>query len=116
MWACGILLYVLLSGRLPFAADSDADLFKLIMVGDLVWKSPQFDTVSAEAKDLISKLIVVEPEQRWTATQALQHPWIVSRAGTAQSKPLHSSMYDELVNLSSLSKQKISEAKAKKKQ
>jgi len=116
MWASGILLYVLLSGRLPFAADSDADLFKLIMVGDLVWKSPQFDTVSAEAKDLIGKLIVVDPEQRWTAKQALEHPWIVSKAGTAENKGLHSSMFDELQNLSALSKQKISEAKEKKKQ
>jgi len=115
MWASGILLYVLLSGRLPFAADTDAELFKLIMAGDLVWKSPQFDTVSAEAKDLISKLVVVDPESRYTAKQALAHPWIVTKAGTTPDKPLHTSMFDELQNLSALSKQKIAHAKEQKK-
>jgi len=115
MWASGVLLYVLLSGRLPFAADTDTELFKLIMVGDLVWKSPQFDTVSAEAKDLISKLIVVEPEQRLSALEALEHPFITSK-GSAGKAPLHTSMCEELKKLSALSKQKITEAKEKKKQ
>jgi len=115
MWASGVLLYVLLSGRLPFAADTDTELFKLIMIGDLVWKSPQFDTVSADAKDLISKLIVVEPEQRLTAKQALEHPFITSKGGSSTT-PLHTSMYSELQKLSALSKQKIAEAKEKKKQ
>jgi len=118
LWAAGVLLYVLLSGRLPFAADSDNELFKLIMVGDLVWKSPQFDTVSAEAKDLISKLIVVDPVERYTAEQALQHPWITSKGGSANA-PLHTSVGEELQKLSALSKQKIMEAhdtKKKKKQ
>jgi len=114
MWACGVLLYVLLSGRLPFAADTDADLFKLIMVGDLVWKSPQFDTVSADAKDLISKLINIDSETRYSAKQALEHPWIKTKAGSATSAPLHTSMVDELQKLSALSKQKITEAKETK--
>jgi len=110
MWASGILLYVLLSGRLPFAADSDAELFKLIIEGDLVWKSPQFDTVSAEGKDLISKLIVVDPEQRFSAKQALEHPWITNQAQSSNTQ-LHKSVYDELQKLSALSKQKIEQAK-----
>jgi len=115
LWASGILLYVLLSGRLPFAADNDAELFKLIMVGDLVWKSPQFDTVSAEAKDLIKKLIVVDPDQRFTAKQGLQHVWITSKAGSASAAPLHNSMVDELTKLSALSKQRIAQALEDKK-
>jgi len=114
MWASGVRIYVLLSGRLPFAADTDTELFKLIMVGDLVWKSPQFDTVSADAKDLISKLIVVDPDQRLTAKQALQHPFIV-KGGTNSVTPLHNSFVDELQKLSALSKQKIAEAKKDKK-
>jgi len=110
MWASGVLLYVLLSGRLPFAADTDTELFKLIMAGDLVWKSPQFDTVSAEAKDLISKLIVVDPDQRLSAEEALKHPFITSKGGSSAA-PLHTSLFDELHKLSALSKQKIDEAK-----
>lgn len=50
MWAVGVLLYILLSGRLPFSGDNDDDLFRAIMEGALVWKSPQFDEVSAEGK------------------------------------------------------------------
>jgi len=115
MWASGVLLYVLLSGRLPFAADTDTELFKLIMVGDLIWKSPQFDTVSAEAKDLISKLIVVEPEQRLSAKQALDHPFIANK-GASGSAPLHSTLFSELQNVKALSNQKVAEAKEKKKQ
>lgn len=48
MWAAGILLYVLLSGRLPFAADVDLDLFTMIIDCDLVFKSPQFDIISED--------------------------------------------------------------------
>jgi len=113
MWASGILLYVLLSGRLPFAADSDAELFKLIIDGDLVWKSPQFDTVSAEAKDLIGKLIVVDPDQRYTAKQALEHSWITNQSNASDTR-LHTTVYEELQKLSALSKQKIEQAKEKK--
>jgi len=117
MWAAGVLLYVLLSGRLPFAADSDTELFKLIMVGDLVWKSPQFDTVSAEAKDLISKLIVVDPTQRFTAKEALKHPFIVTKA--SGSRGLNTSFVDKLQELKAMSNLKVAqtkEAKEKKKQ
>eukprot|EP01127_Copromyxa_protea_P004764 TRINITY_DN1458_c0_g1_i2.p1 TRINITY_DN1458_c0_g1~~TRINITY_DN1458_c0_g1_i2.p1 ORF type:complete len:286 (-),score=64.71 TRINITY_DN1458_c0_g1_i2:117-974(-) len=76
MWAVGVILYILLSGRLPFSGDDDDELFRSIMEGDLVWKSPQFDTVSDDAKDLISNLIVVDPEARFTAKQALEHKFI----------------------------------------
>lgn len=110
MWACGILLYVLLSGRLPFAADSDAELFKLIIDGDLVWKSPQFDTISDEAKDLISNLIVVEPRDRFTADEAIQHVFIKENN---RSTPLHASFLDNLKNVSALSKASIEKAKKK---
>jgi len=76
MWAAGVILYVLLSGRLPFAAEKNNQLFKMILGGELVFKSPQFDTVSDQAKDLISRLIVVLPENRFNARQVLDHPFI----------------------------------------
>jgi len=80
MWAVGVILYILLSGRLPFsggdADDDDEALFQNILEANLVWKKPQFDVVSDTAKDLISKLIVAEPSARWSAKQALEHPFI----------------------------------------
>lgn len=106
MWACGVLLYILLSGRLPFHADNDPELFKLIMEGNLVFKSPQFDTVSKEAKDLISHLLVVDPDERYDAKKALKHPFITNY-DNIDSKPLHASFIENLKQVSSLSKRKL---------
>jgi len=80
MWAVGVILYILLSGRLPFsggdADDDDEALFTNILEAKLVWKRPQFDVVSDIAKDLIAHLIVAEPSQRYTAEEALNHAFI----------------------------------------
>jgi len=108
MWSVGVLLYVLLSGRLPFAADSDAELFRLIIAGKLVWKTPQFDGVSAEGKDLIAKLINTDPEARFTATQALNHPWVQKSAPTTS---VHPTMQEGLKTLSAESKARLNAAK-----
>jgi len=102
MWAVGVLLYILLSGRLPFSGDSDDELFKAILEGELVWKSPQFDEVSADAKDLISHLIVVDTDQRYSASQSLQHPFIENN----NPKPLHATFQEGLKTLSALSLQR----------
>ena len=109
MWACGVLLYILLSGRLPFHADNDAQLFQLIMEGNLVFKSPQFDTVSAEATDLIRKLLVVDPKVRLTASQALEHPFI---KGKEQStKPLHATLVEGITRVSMVSRRQLDRKK-----
>jgi len=102
MWAVGILLYILLSGRLPFSGEEDQELYANIIECQLEWKSPQFDTVSDDAKDLISKLVTLEPTDRLTASQALQHRWITNTAGT--SAPLHSSFHEGLRAVSNLNK------------
>jgi len=97
-WAAGVLLYVLLSGRLPFSGETDVDLFRAIIEGDLVWKKPQFDTVSAEAKDLIEKLITKDVDARFDAEQALKHPFILTNNNEKQL--CTNEIYDGLKHLS----------------
>jgi len=104
MWAVGVLLYILLSGRLPFSGDEDDELFRNILEAKIVWKSPQFDTVSEDAKDLISKLLVVDPDERYTATQVLQHQFIQNNTNSA---PLHVSIAEGLKLVNSVSKQRV---------
>jgi serine/threonine protein kinase len=86
MWAVGVILYILLSGRLPFSGgdqdDNDEALFTNILEAKLVWKKPQFDVVSDVAKDLISHLIVADPNLRFSAKVALQHPFITDNNST----------------------------------
>jgi calcium/calmodulin-dependent protein kinase I len=95
MWAAGIILYVLLSGRLPFAAENENDLYKLIISGNLVFKTPQFDNVSDLAKDIISKLLDIETENRLNAKQALMHNFVAGN-GVDNEKPLHKSVNEKL--------------------
>lgn len=112
MWSVGVLTYVLLSGRLPFAADNDSELFKLIIAGKLVWKSPQFDKISVAAKDFISKLINTDPDSRMSAKKALEHPWLQEQAS---KEPTHESVAENLKTLTSESKARIKTHKKSRK-
>lgn len=76
MWSLGVIIYILLCGYPPFHSDNQSVLFSLIKKGEFVFDSPYWDHVSASAKDLISHLLVVNPEERYTAKQALEHPWL----------------------------------------
>ena len=78
MWAAGVITYIMLCGFPPFrSAKKDQDeLFDLIMEGDYEFLSPYWDKVSSEAKDLISKLLVVNHNQRYSAEEVLAHPWV----------------------------------------
>ena len=75
MWSVGIMLYVLMCGYLPFNGENKAVLFNQIKVGTINFKHVEFNNVSKEVKDLISKILVVDPDQRLNAIDALKHPW-----------------------------------------
>uniref|UniRef100_A0A9L0KCQ7 non-specific serine/threonine protein kinase n=1 Tax=Equus asinus TaxID=9793 RepID=A0A9L0KCQ7_EQUAS len=87
MWAAGVILYILLCGFPPFRSpERDQDeLFNVIQLGHFEFLAPYWDNISDAAKDLVSRLLVVDPKKRYTAHQVLQHPWIetVGKASTA---------------------------------
>lgn len=74
MWSLGIVLYVLLSGYMPFPTDENGE--EHVKRGRIVFPPARFARVSHGAKDLIQRLLMVDPEQRLSATQVLQHPWM----------------------------------------
>lgn len=75
LWACGVILFTLLSGIPPFWHRKQHLLFRMIMEGHYTTSGPEWDDVSDTAKDLISHLLVVDPAERYTAKQALAHPF-----------------------------------------
>lgn len=80
MWACGVILFILLAGYPPFWSSNDEKLLLSILQGNYSMPSPYWDNVSDEAKDLVRRLIVVEPSERLTVSEALTHPWIQMEA------------------------------------
>lgn len=84
MWALGCVLYTLLCGFPPFYDESIQTLTQKVAKGEFEFLSPWWDDISSEAKDLISHLLTVNSDERYTIVQFLDHPWIknaVSRRG-----------------------------------
>ncbi|XP_073335773.1 serine/threonine-protein kinase DCLK1a isoform X1 [Pagrus major] len=78
IWAAGVITYILLCGFPPFRGSSDDQevLFDQILMGQLEFPLPYWDNVSETAKELIRSMLEVEVDQRYTALQVLEHPWV----------------------------------------
>jgi calcium-dependent protein kinase len=79
LWSAGCILYVLLCGYAPFSGEDDMQIVKAVLSGKFAFDGDEWADVSKEAKDLIKKLIC-KTEQRLSANEALQHPWITKYA------------------------------------
>ena len=76
MWSVGVITYILLGGYPPFHDDNQRQLFKKIQAAKYEFHPDFWGGVSDEAKDLISKLLVLDVSARLTVDQALSHAWI----------------------------------------
>lgn len=105
MWSMGCLVYVILTGHLPFSGSTQDQLYKQIGRGSY-HEGPLKDfRISEEARDFIDSLLQVDPNNRSTAAKALNHPWI-------KMSPLGSQSYGDFSQISlsqSLSQQKLLE-------
>jgi len=75
MWSVGAIVYVLLSGKVPFPGNKPADIVEAIRKGSFHYNHEPFKKVSDAAKDFINNLLALSPEKRPTAEEALKHPW-----------------------------------------
>lgn len=76
MWACGVVLYVMLSGRMPFFGRNDVECLQRTARGTYSFPDREWKDISEDAKSLVKSLLQVSPDKRLTARAALQHRWL----------------------------------------
>ena len=86
MWALGCVLYTLLCGFPPFYDESIEVLTEKVAKGQFTFLSPWWDDISTSAQDLISHLLAVDPEERYTITEFLAHPWVSGSGPTPRDE------------------------------
>ncbi|CAG5124048.1 unnamed protein product [Candidula unifasciata] len=79
MWACGVIMYTLLCGAPPFWNRRQMMMLRAIMNADYTFNSPEWDDITEAPKNLIQKLLLVNPKDRLTAKDALKHPFFHSQ-------------------------------------
>ena len=75
LWSCGVIMYILLTGRPPFNGINEEEIMKKIKDGVYDMSRYPWGIISEDAKDLIKGLLQVNPKKRFTAKQALEHKW-----------------------------------------
>lgn len=76
MWSIGVIMYILLAGYPPFNGKNQKELFRLIRKGKYEFHEQFWGDISDDAKDLVSKLLTVDPNSRYTPQQALDSAWM----------------------------------------
>ncbi|KAF1466417.1 Myosin light chain kinase 2, skeletal/cardiac muscle, partial [Spheniscus demersus] len=84
MWSMGVITYMLLSGLSPFLGDNDTETLNNVLAANWYFDEETFESVSDEAKDFVSNLIIKQKSARMSAGQCLQHPWLNNLAEKAK--------------------------------
>jgi calcium-dependent protein kinase len=91
IWSCGVILYILLSGKPPFEGDDDNEIMANVTIGQYDLNCAPFNRISKSAKDLIKKLLVMDINKRISAHDALNHPWFKEK----KAKELYNQIKDQ---------------------
>mmetsp|Transcript_1808 Transcript_1808/g.1993 ORF Transcript_1808/g.1993 Transcript_1808/m.1993 type:complete len:516 (-) Transcript_1808:854-2401(-) len=102
VWSAGVILYILLCGIPPFWAETEAGIFKAVMVGKYDMTSDPWPSISSSAKDVVRALLKQDPKERMTAAQALDHPWV--KGDTATESKLDDSVVTRLKKFAQMNK------------
>lgn len=76
IWSLGVILYIMLTGIPPFFAKTDQEIYELILKADIPFPEKKWGKISLSAKDLVTKMLTYDPNDRISAKDALNHPWI----------------------------------------
>merc|ERR1719291_1494862 len=106
LWSVGVIMYVMLCGYPPFFGETDAEVLSKVRLGNFSFNAADWKNVSEGAKDLIRMLLKMNPRDRYTAEQALNHEWIKNKAPQAQAVSLQSNFVDNLRGFRSQNKLK----------
>jgi calcium-dependent protein kinase len=96
IWSCGVIMFIMLCGYPPFYGQSDREVLDKVRQGTLSFRDADWKAISEDAKELVRSLICKDPQERLTAAQAVQHPWISLKAPRAAPVPLQANFVDKL--------------------
>ncbi|KAJ3218859.1 Checkpoint kinase 2 [Dinochytrium kinnereticum] len=85
LYSSGVILFYLLSGKVPFNATSQTEIFHQIQRGGIDWSDPSWITCSSEALDIILRLMHIDPEKRISLAEVEKHQWIIEGILNGQS-------------------------------
>lgn len=87
LWSMGVVLYILLSGKVPFPGRNELEIIGNVIKGEFHFNHEVFKKISPESKDLISKLLDKNVITRYSAEESLNHPWIKKFAEAKEKVP-----------------------------
>jgi len=105
IWSAGVISFILLCGYPPFAGDTDADILKKVKVGSFEFKSPEWDSISAGSKNLVTQMLTADPALRPSAEVLLGSPWLKFK-GTPEAVPIKEDFMKRLSSFRSHSRLK----------
>ena len=95
IWSMGVVLYIMLSGKVPFPGNSELEIIGNVIKGEYHFKHEPFNAHSKAAKDFLQCLIVKDVSLRYTAEQAFAHEWI-QQAHSLSSEPMQAEAFKDM--------------------